>query len=139
MYFGHLQYRYSTKCERLLVVVALIVATISGLEPAIANITFGRLTKSMVEYASNASRQCPPPPSNETSPFMRDVETFVLYQSLLAFSQLLFGYLFVMTLNYVAENQTYKIRKEYFRKLLQQEIGWFDKNAKRDFSSRMVE
>lgn len=59
----------------------------------------------MVAYASNESRQCPPPPSNETSSFMKDVETFVLYQSSLALIEFVFGYIFVMCLNYVAENQ----------------------------------
>lgn len=136
-----LQYRFSNKCEKLLVVLGLLIAILTGIVPAFANFAFGEFTTTIVAFASNTSRQCPPAPSNDTStsPFMKEVEKFVLFQSTLGVAELFFGYLFVMFLNYVAEKQCFKIRKEYFRKILQQEIGWFDKNAKRDFSSRMVE
>ncbi|ODM90920.1 Bile salt export pump [Orchesella cincta] len=132
-------YRYSTKWEKFLIVLGLLIATLTGVVPAWANYTFGQFTKTMVDYASNTSRQCPPAPTEETSPFMKQVEKFVVYQSSLGAFQLVAGYLFVMLFNYVAEKQAYKIRKEYFRKLMQQDISWFDKNAKRDFSSRMVD
>lgn len=117
----------------------MVLATITGIVPGLANFSFGQFTKSMVAYASDPNRKCPPDPSNETSPFMKEVQKFVIYQTSLGFLEFFCGYLFVSSLNYVAESQVYKIRKNYFRKLLQQDISWYDKNAKRDFSSRMVE
>ncbi|CAL8070818.1 unnamed protein product [Orchesella dallaii] len=99
------------------------------------------VTKAMVDYASNTSRQCPPPTDVQakSSPFMEEVEKFVIYQCLIGAFSIFAGYLFVSVLNYVAEKQVYKLRKEYFRKLMEQDMSWFDKNSKRDFSSRMVD
>lgn len=101
------QYRYSNKCEKFLVIIALSLATLTSAVIPLSNLSFGQFTKIMVDYASNASRQCPPPDTGQTSPFMKNVEMFALYQSSLAVFQFVAGYLFVMCLNYVAEKQVY--------------------------------
>ncbi|QQP35300.1 p-glycoprotein, partial [Caligus rogercresseyi] len=48
------------------------------------------------------------------------------------------SYIFVTSLNYTAERQVYRIRKDFFRALLHQDIGWFDTHETGDFATKIT-
>jgi hypothetical protein len=85
----------------------VLVSFITGVIPSIGNVTFGKITKAMVEKGSNLT--CPPPPSNVTSPFMKEAFLFTEYQCALGAVQFICGYIFVTSFNAVAENQVSSI------------------------------
>jgi len=48
-------------------------------------------------------------------------------------------YAFVTLFNIVAENQVYRLRRNYFSALLRQNVGWYDTVEDRSFVSRIAE
>merc|ERR1719239_292923 len=49
------------------------------------------------------------------------------------------SYLFVTCLTYSAERQAYRIRTEFLKAMLRQDISWFDMTTTSDFASKMTE
>lgn len=54
-------------------------------------------------------------------------------------AMLLLSYIFVLCLNSTAENQVFRIRGEFLRAVLRQDLGWYDTHQTSDFASRMTE
>lgn len=48
-------------------------------------------------------------------------------------------YIFVACLNYAAERQVLRIRKEFFHAVLKQDLGWYDTNTTSEFATRLTE
>ena len=48
-------------------------------------------------------------------------------------------YIFVACLNYAAERQVLRIRKEFFRAVLRQDLAWYDTTTTAEFATRMTE
>jgi len=45
------------------------------------------------------------------------------------------SYIFVTSLNYAAAKQGFRIRGDFLRSVLKQDIGWYDVNTSTDFAS----
>ncbi|XP_023344692.1 phosphatidylcholine translocator ABCB4 [Eurytemora carolleeae] len=69
-------------------------------------------------------------------------------ENLLTFSKKMFSigimvwiasYLFVTSLNLAAERQAYRIRTEFLKAILRQDISWFDTTTTTDFATKMTE
>ena len=48
-------------------------------------------------------------------------------------------YVFVACLNYAAERQVLRIRKEFFKAVLRQDLAWYDTTTTSEFATRMTE
>ena len=48
-------------------------------------------------------------------------------------------YIFVACLNYAAERQVLRVRQEFFRAVLRQDLAWYDTNTTAEFATRMTE
>ena len=48
-------------------------------------------------------------------------------------------YIFVACLNYSAERQVLRVRKEFFRAVLRQDLAWYDTATTAEFATRMTE
>ena len=48
-------------------------------------------------------------------------------------------YIFVACLNYSAERQVLRVRKEFFSAVLRQDLAWYDTATTAEFATRMTE
>ena len=48
-------------------------------------------------------------------------------------------YIFVACLNFAAERQVLRIRKEFFKAVLRQDLAWYDTTTTSEFATRMTE
>ncbi|KAF2354674.1 ABC transporter type 1 transmembrane domain [Trinorchestia longiramus] len=148
---GALQlFRYSNLKERILIVIALIAATAAGLCMPAMIILFGDITNAFVYSATdinviaeqlnmtveevNATYQ-----SMYEDNFFSEVIRFGAGTGLIGLVQLITGYIFVTCLNYAAEGQVHRIRTQFLRCTLRQEMGWFDTHKTNDFASKVTE
>ena len=69
----------------------------------------------------------------------------ILIFILFTFSDLIGGgmwvshYIFVACLNYAAERQVLRVRKEFFKAVLRQDLAWYDTTTTSEFATRMTE
>ena len=71
---------------------------------------------------------------------LRDgTDAFGWQLSLLGVGIWILSYFFVGCLNYAAENQVHRIRTEFLKAVLRQDVGWYDTNTSTDFASKMTE
>ena len=71
--------------------------------------------------------------------FMDQVLDFVWKMSAIGGGMWVAHYVFVASLNYTAERQILRIRKEFFAAVLKQDLGWYDTTTTAEFASRMTE
>jgi len=71
--------------------------------------------------------------------FMDQILEFVWQISAVGGAMWFSHYVFVACLNYTAERQVLRIRKEFFAAVLKQDIGWYDTTTTAEFASRMTE
>ena len=67
------------------------------------------------------------------------INEFVWQMCALGAGLWVFHYFFVTCLNYAAERQVLRIRKQFFVAILRQDVGWYDTSTTTDFASRMSE
>ena len=71
--------------------------------------------------------------------FMDQVLDFVWKMCAVGGAMWFTHYVFVACLNYTAERQILRIRKQFFAAVLKQDIGWYDTTTTAEFASRMTE
>ena len=93
---------------------------------------FGDVTDVLAQYNPIAGEG-----SNEA--FLDGMNTFAKRISLVGFGIFLTHYIFVAAFNYTAERQVLRIRKEFFRAVLRQDLAWYDTTTTTEFATRMTE
>ncbi|XP_064091932.1 ATP-dependent translocase ABCB1-like isoform X2 [Macrobrachium nipponense] len=145
-------FRYATAFEKFLIFVGLLAALLSASCLPIMFILFGNVTDAFVYNAmqtttihTNTTQFIEGLPffnnrSNQTNDdFFHEVVTFGGGTIGIGAGLMVFGYIFVTTLNYAAEGQVYRLRGMFLHSILRQEIGWFDTHQTNDFASRVTE
>ena len=69
---------------------------------------------------------------------LEDMSTLALYMFFLGFGCLICGTVQYGCYVYVAKRQTQRLRKEWFKSILRQDIGWFDVNEPQEMPSRIA-
>lgn len=69
---------------------------------------------------------------------IKSCQNFAIYFCAIGITTLLASYLATALLNFSALRQTYILRGLYYKKTLNQDIGWFDVNDSGEFASRMT-
>lgn len=69
---------------------------------------------------------------------IKSCQNFAIYFSAIGITTLIASYLATTLLNFSALRQTYILRGLYYKKTLNQDIGWFDVNDSGEFASRMT-
>ena len=82
--------------------------------------------------------------SNDTSclddvSFIAEINRLVYIFLGIAGGALLAGFFQILLFQMAAERQVHKIRLQFYRSILQQEIGWFDANPSGELNSRLSE
>nr|WEU75111.1 ABCB1-mScarlet-I fusion protein [Vector pPB-pCoBlast-actin5c-abcb1(67-1411)-mScI] len=145
-------FRYANLKERSLIFLGLLAATVAGLCMPAMIILFGDITNAFVysdldinitaiaaqlnksEDYVNATLQ-----DHMPGDFFTQVMRFGAGTAIIGGIQLLTGYVFVTCLNYAAEGQVHRIRTQFLRATMRQEMGWFDTHKTNDFASKVTE
>ena len=71
--------------------------------------------------------------------FLRLIDIQILIFVGIGIGVFIVGYLQISLFEMAAERQVHKIRLQFYRSILQQEIGWFDANPSGELNSRLSE
>ncbi|KAF5272694.1 hypothetical protein FQA39_LY07721 [Lamprigera yunnana] len=136
---GYFQlYKYSTKWDKLGIVVGLICTVVGGVSFSFFNLNIGAVTNLIVDYVMKVNSGINATEKRSTDEIlMENTYDFILVNISLGIILMLSSYVSIVIFNYTALNQTYKIRKLFLTSVLNQDIEWYDKNHTGDFASRM--
>lgn len=103
-------------------------------------LVFGDLTGDIVRYGQVLLNNTTPEIlAAESDRFIDAIIRFAIYNSCIGLAMLVLSYFGTLFFNFSGLRQIFKIRKIYLEKVLNQDIGWYDKNQTGDFASRMSE
>ncbi|XP_035228451.1 ATP-dependent translocase ABCB1-like isoform X1 [Stegodyphus dumicola] len=128
-------FRYSSACDKMLLIFATIIATVSGASMPAIMIIFGKIIDKLIDFdASNRNYTNVTMTKEE---FLHETAVLCYWNAGFGFAFLVCNYIMVSFFSIAAANQAYKIRCMFMASVLKQEIGWFDTNQTGDFASRI--
>ncbi|XP_035989699.1 ATP-dependent translocase ABCB1-like isoform X2 [Fundulus heteroclitus] len=122
--------------------VGTVMAVANGLVLPLMFIVFGDVTDSLVNSASSSISMDYPNftlPENMTYQLEEEMTTFAIYYSILGAVVLIAAYLQVSLWTLAAGRQVKRIRKLFFHRIMQQDIGWFDVNETGELNTRLTD
>jgi len=137
-------FKFSTPLDAFLIIFGLSMALACGSSMPILCILFGDTLQSFVADASAEAVKAQIG-GNETdwepagSGVFATLTRFGYSMITLAFCLWTVSWIFVTCLNLAAARQVFRIRCEFLRNVLRQDISWYDRNTATDFASRMTE
>ncbi|GFR19390.1 ATP-dependent translocase ABCB1 [Trichonephila clavata] len=135
-------FRYSSNIDKLLMLIACIIAIASGAAMPTIMVLFGGILDNFVDHHRmqyNLTALSITNTSNFTNEvFLQDVANLCLYICIIGCIVFCFNYIMVSFFSMAAANQAFKIRCMFMRAVLRQDIGWFDTNQTGDFASRLT-
>ncbi|XP_038125251.1 ATP-binding cassette, sub-family B (MDR/TAP), member 4 [Cyprinodon tularosa] len=128
--------RFADSLDILMLLVGTVMAIANGVVLPLMCIVFGDMTDSLVNSAT--------PPNftfseNMTNPLEEEMTTFAIYYSILGAVVLVAAYLQVSLWTLAAGRQVKRIRKLFFHRIMQQDIGWFDVNETGELNTRLTD
>ncbi|XP_071033679.1 ATP-dependent translocase ABCB1 isoform X2 [Parasteatoda tepidariorum] len=129
-------FKYSSACDKLLMIIACIIAIASGCSMPGIMIIFGKVIQKMITYdmtvnnvsASNMTRE----------DFLESATMLCIYNAAFGGVMLICNYIFVCFFNTAAASQAFRIRCLFMSSVLKQDIGWYDTHETGDFASRIT-
>ena len=109
--------------DKALMVIGTFGGFITGFSLPIFNVVFGQMLDNLNKGTSLSSA----------------VDSLVLVFIYLAIANLISGILQVTCWSYTGERQTQRLREQYVRAILSQEIGWFDDVGASELSTRVAD
>uniref|UniRef100_A0A3P9NLT8 ABC transmembrane type-1 domain-containing protein n=1 Tax=Poecilia reticulata TaxID=8081 RepID=A0A3P9NLT8_POERE len=131
-YFLYLKFRFATWRDKLMIVVGSLCALIHGSASPLMLLVYGMMTNTFVAYELEVQELKDP---NKES----QMTMFAYYYIGIGLGVLIVSYFQIVFWVSAAARQTHKIRKTYFRKVMQMEIGWFDCNSVGELNTRISE
>lgn len=150
--FGQL-FRYATALDKFLIFIGSVFAiAVGGGWPALS-VIFGELTDTFVSGPGGFTFICVNgslvlngtgnttgnDSSSAADEFEDKMSTYAFYYLYIAAVVLVAGYLQIMCWTTACERQIHTIRKVYFRSIVRQQIGWFDKNQSGELTTRLAD
>ncbi|GMS96197.1 hypothetical protein PENTCL1PPCAC_18372, partial [Pristionchus entomophagus] len=137
-------FRYTTVCERFLLIVALCVAVITGGANPVMAILQGKISNAFINeqvFVDNG-RDETIPINNQTDvngnqiltywkedDFFNQVMGVIWAYAVLSVGTFTAAFIQVSCLLYVSENMMDRLRRNFMRSILRQDIAWFDMNT----------
>ncbi|CAG7653060.1 unnamed protein product [Allacma fusca] len=141
-------FRFLSVKDRLWLTLAVFSALIASACVPVLNVLFGEMAELMVNAqedplycngsGSGGHGSSTPAPKNNQK-LLDGMAKFSAYMLAAGVIEFIAGYFFVTTFCRLAEIQMYRLRIEYLRALLRQDIGWYDTVEDRDFVSKISE
>uniref|UniRef100_A0A914V6J4 Uncharacterized protein n=1 Tax=Plectus sambesii TaxID=2011161 RepID=A0A914V6J4_9BILA len=135
-------FRFTSRCDKLLIFVGIIVAIGTGAGLPLLSVLLGRIAQSFIDgqiVVGSSNGSVVSLKDASSSDFMADLNLYCLYYILLSGVQFVAAALQVICWLTVSENQTYKLRRAFFRALLRQDIAWFDENTSGEMAKNLFD
>ncbi|KAJ1366072.1 Ubiquitin carboxyl-terminal hydrolase isozyme L1 [Parelaphostrongylus tenuis] len=123
-------FRYASTFDRVLLLIGCIGAVGNGAAVPAMSIIMGRVTQNFMDYIGNVT---------STTDFRQVVTQHCLsyvYLGCFTFASAAIQTTCFLT---VCENIVYKLRREFFKAILRQEIAWFDKNSSGTLATKLYD
>ena len=125
-------FKFSDSLDKFFIFFGLINAVLCGAVFPIMFYIFGDLTDVFSQFDN--------PTTTMSNDQLMDRVLVIVYQMCaIGGAMWITHYLFVASLNYTAERQVLRIRKEFFRAVLRQDLAWYDTTTTTEFATRMTE
>ena len=121
-------YRYATTWDKIFLVLAWLCAIGGGAVMPLMTVVFGNLSGSFQGLINNTLAES----------FSSILNRYVLYFVYLAIGEFVLIYVSTFLCIYTGEHITSKIRQEYLRAILRQNIGFFDKLGAGEVTTRIT-
>ena len=125
-------FKFSDSVDKFFIFFGMINAVLCGAVFPIMFYIFGDLTDVFSQFDN-------PTTTMSTDQLMDKVLEIVYQMCAIGGAMWVTHYLFVACLNYTAERQVLRIRKEFFRAVLRQDLAWYDTTTTTEFATRMTE
>uniref|UniRef100_A0A3Q2PGP9 ATP binding cassette subfamily B member 1 n=1 Tax=Fundulus heteroclitus TaxID=8078 RepID=A0A3Q2PGP9_FUNHE len=130
---------FADSWDILMLFVGTVMAVANGVVLPLMCIVFGDMTDSLVNSASaNISMDYPSEYYCVRALCVRAL-SFAIYYSILGAVVLIAAYLQVSLWTLAAGRQVKRIRKLFFHRIMQQDIGWFDVNETGELNTRLTD
>ncbi|KAH8682568.1 P-loop containing nucleoside triphosphate hydrolase protein [Xylariales sp. PMI_506] len=127
-------YRYATRADIIIMVVSSVCAAASGAAMPLMNLVFGSFQSTFQNYAENFD--------GNLEQLHRDFDhvmvQLVLYFIYLAIGQFVASYVATLGFIYTGEHITAKIRRQYLKSCLRQNIGFYDNIGAGEVTTRIT-
>jgi ATP-binding cassette subfamily B (MDR/TAP) protein 1 len=134
-WFGYIRllfYAEPTLVDIALLLVGTLSAMAAGVPFPLIGIVFGQLLDDL------NSATCANDSAGDTEQYQQSTNSKVLLVVYLAVAQFVCIYLYIVSWNLFGDRLAHRLRSKYFRSLLRQEVGYFDKLPAGDVSSRLT-
>ncbi|KAJ3207855.1 Multidrug resistance protein 1 [Clydaea vesicula] len=126
--FTTILFKYASPSDKFLIAIGFIFAAANGASMPLMTIIFGDVLDSFISY----------PYTKDVNALNNDVSLGCLYFVILGLVCWLAASLQMGCFMCTGENITKRIREEYLKAILRQDIGWFDKNETGELTSRLT-
>uniref|UniRef100_A0A8D3E3K8 ATP-binding cassette, sub-family B (MDR/TAP), member 4 n=1 Tax=Scophthalmus maximus TaxID=52904 RepID=A0A8D3E3K8_SCOMX len=127
--------------DLLMVFLGTVMAMANGVVLPLMCIVFGDMTDSLVNFDYPENITSHPNftyvPRNNT--LQEDMNKYAIYYSIMGAVVLVAAYLQVSLWTIAAGRQVKRIRKLFFHRIMQQDIGWFDVNETGELNTRLID
>ncbi|XP_071324542.1 ATP-dependent translocase ABCB1 [Trachinotus anak] len=135
-------FRFADSWDIVMILVGTVMAMINGVVLPLMCVVFGDMTDSFVmdsvmSQINTSSPNFTYPQSNNT--LQEDMKVFAIYYSIMGAVVLVAAYLQVSFWTLAAGRQVKRIRKLFFHRIMQQDIGWFDVNETGELNTRLTD
>ena len=127
-------FRYATPLERLMNVLGVICAAISGVAQPLMTVLFGNLTTKLLNLNGATSRD---DFFNRLDAVRHQVDMDALYLTIIGICSWVVIYVYMATWVYTGEMITLRIRENYLKAILRQDIAYFDNLGAGEITTRI--
>ena len=121
-------YRYATTWDKVFLVIAALTAIGGGAAMPLMTVVFGNLSGTFQGFTLGSG----------IDSFKSTLNRYVLYFVYLAIGEFVLVYISTVLFIYVGEHITSKVRREYLKAILRQNIGFFDKLGAGEVTTRIT-
>ncbi|RKP09249.1 P-loop containing nucleoside triphosphate hydrolase protein [Thamnocephalis sphaerospora] len=134
-------FRFATATDKLLIVLAAICSLLLGVAIPVMTIIFSSLLAAFTDYGTAQGLAAIGKPVDMNAArdhFDDEVKKFVIYFVILGVVTFVVAYGQQSLWMVSGENQTSRMRHDYFSAIIRQEIAWFDATSTGDLTSRIT-
>ncbi|XP_069392955.1 ATP-dependent translocase ABCB1 isoform X2 [Paralichthys olivaceus] len=137
-------FRFADSLDIFMILCGTVMAMANGVVLPLMFIVFGDMTDSMVNFPSGGYENITATFPNFTiiqqnNTLQEDMNVYAIYYSIMGATVLVAAYLQVSLWTMAAGRQVKRIRKLFFHRIMQQDIGWFDVNETGELNTRLID
>ncbi|OLY83009.1 Multidrug resistance protein 1A [Smittium mucronatum] len=127
-------FRFATRNEKLVLLAGTFFSILTGLAMPTMTILFSNMAGAFITYSAIIDTGDAQSAKDYLS---HEINKYCKYLAVLAACMFVVSYLQSITFSVVCEKQILRIREEYYRSSLRQDMSWFDKVSTGDLTTRI--